>query len=239
MYQMETEIPFVSAGKDGKLKLPEAVAMMTNCCQFQEYREVEFCRFLRENDLAVFLFSLQVDILRMPEFREKVTTAVKVYGCKSIYGLRRLTIRDEKGDLCLIANATGAFFDLKAGKAVKLTPETLPIKFDEAEAMECLPRKIPVPVSGGAEQEVFTVKNSHLDYNGHLTSPVYLAVATDILPEKFTFDRVRVEYKKQASCGESIHPVLFLTGSTAVVDLRDKDGGSFAAVEFSTIAETL
>ena len=83
------------------------------------------------------------------------------------------------------------------------------------------------------------MKNSHLDYNGHLSSPVYLAVATDILPEKFTFDRVRVEYKKQALCKESIHPVLFLTGSTAVVDLRDKDGGSFAAVEFSTIAETL
>jgi len=97
VYQMSNEIPFTATGKDGKLKIHEAVNMMMNCCQFQEYQEVEFCRFLRENDLAIFLFSIQIDILRMPEFREKVTTAVKVYGCKSIYGLRRITMRDEAG----------------------------------------------------------------------------------------------------------------------------------------------
>ena len=233
MYQMSNEIPFTATGKDGKLKIHEAVNMMMNCCQFQEYQEVEFCRFLRENDLAIFLFSIQIDILRMPEFREKVTTAVKVYGCKSIYGLRRITMRDEAGDLCLISNATGAFFDLNAGKAVKLDPANLSIKFDEPEAMECLPRKIPVPPAGGEKMALFTVRPSHLDFNGHLTSPVYFAIASDILPENFTYNRVRVEYKKQAKCGESVQPYLYLNGSTAVVDMRGSDGVSFAVAEFS------
>ena len=94
MYRMENEVPFTRTGADGRLKLHEAVAMMMDCCQFQEYQEVNFCRFLRENHLAIFLFSIQLDILRLPEFREKVSTAVKIYGCKSIYGLRRITMRD-------------------------------------------------------------------------------------------------------------------------------------------------
>ena len=90
MYQMENEIPFTRSGADGKLKLHEAVAMMADCCQFQEYQEGKFRNYLQENNIAVFLFSMQLDILRMPHFREKVKTAVKIYGCKSIYGLRQM-----------------------------------------------------------------------------------------------------------------------------------------------------
>ena len=109
MYEMLNEIPFTKTGVDRKLKLHEAVGMMMDCCQFQEYQEKNFCAYLRENGIAVFLFSIQIDILRMPEFREKIRTAVKIYGCKSIYGLRRITMRDEENRLCLLVNATGAF----------------------------------------------------------------------------------------------------------------------------------
>ena len=235
MYRMETEIPFSLSGADGKLKLHEAVAMMMDCCQFQEYQEVKFCRYLRENNIAVFLFSMQLDILRRPRFREKVTSAVKIYGCKAIYGLRRMTMRDESGSLCLISNATGAFFDLNAQKAVKLDPKNMPIKFDEAEPMECLPRKIPIPSSGGIEQKQVTVRSSMLDINGHLTSHEYFAIASDILPQDFTYNRIRIEYKKQSKLNDIITPVLYLgEDKTAVVEMCGNDGTAFAAAEFST-----
>ena len=48
MYEMTTEIPFTRTGPDSKLKLHEAVGMMMDCCQFQEYQEQNFCRYLRE-----------------------------------------------------------------------------------------------------------------------------------------------------------------------------------------------
>ena len=234
MYRMENEVPFTRTGADGRLKLHEAVAMMMDCCQFQEYQEVNFCRFLRENHLAIFLFSIQLDILRLPEFREKVSTAVKIYGCKSIYGLRRITMRDAADRLCIISNATGAFFDLEAGKAVKLDPAVFGVQYDEAEPMECLPRKIPVPADAGESLPEVTVRPSDLDLNGHLTSPRYFAIAGDALPEGFAFNRVRLEYKKQAKPGETVHPVRFAEAGRLVVDLRDAAGGSFAAAEFST-----
>lgn len=235
MYEMTTTIPFTEAGADGKLKLRAAVAMMMNCCQFQEYQEKAFCAFLRAHNLAVFLFSIQIDFFRFPSFRETVKTVVKIYGCRSIYGLRRITMRDEAGELCMISNATGAFFDIQAGKAVKLSPDDICLKFDEAEPMECLPRKIPVPAGNGYAAEPYCVMKSGLDPNKHLTSPEFFAIAEDRLPEGFTFNRVRVEFKKQASFGEVVTPWIYETADRmCVCDLRGEDGQTCALMEFST-----
>lgn len=236
MYEMKTEIPFTKAGADNRLKLHEAVGMMMDCSQFQEYQEKQFCNYLRTNGIAIFLFSMQLDILRRPEFREKVTTAVKIYGCKSIYGLRRLTMRDEAGNLCMISNATGAFFDIRQGKALKIDPTEFGVVYDEAEPMECLPRKIPIPSEAGTEERRFPVTRSSLDPNGHLTSAMYFAVAEDALPPDFFFDRVRMEFKRQIKPGQTVLPVRFSAPEgKIVVDLRDDEGNSCAAAEFSVI----
>ena len=238
MYEMTTEIPFTRTGADRKLKLHEAVGMMMDCCQFQEYQETNFRDFLQKNGIAVFLFSIQIDTVRMPEFRETIKTAVKIYGCKSIYGLRRLTMRDESGELRLIANATGAFFDLKQGKALKLAPEDFGVAYDPAEPMECLPRKIPIPPCPGAECPDFAVTPSTLDPNGHLTSAMYFAIAADALPPGYAFNRVRMEFKQQVKVGDKITPIRFDAGNgAAVVDLRRADGSSCAAAEFSSTAK--
>ena len=235
MYQMENEVPFTRTGADGRLKLHEAVAMMMDCCQFQEYQEQNFCRYLRENNLAVFLFSIQLDVIRLPRFREKVRTAVKIYGCTSIYGLRRITMRDEAGKICLISNATGAFFDIRQGKALKLDPTVFGVKYDEAEPMECLPRKIPIPAAPEVRCAPFTVTRAVLDPNGHLTSAWYFAIAEDALEPGFAFNRVRMEYKKQIKPGEKVTPFRFDgDGGTTAVDLRDTEGNSCAVAEFST-----
>ncbi len=236
MYEMTMEVPFTRTGADNRLKLHEAVGMMMDCCQFQEYQEKNFCEYLRDNGIAIFLFSIQIDILRRPEFRERVTTAVKIYGCKSIYGLRRLTMRDAAGKLCMIANATGAFFDLRQGRALKLDPADFGVSYDEAEPMECLPRKIPIPSGEGVAGIPFPVSRSALDPNGHLTSAMYFAVAEDALPADLRYDRVRMEFKKQIRPGRTVLPVRFVTAEgRTVIDLRDDDGNSCAAAEFSSM----
>ena len=238
MYEMKTEVPFTKTGADKRLKLHEAVGMMMDCCQFQEYQEKRFCEYLRTNGIAIFLFSIQIDILRRPEFRETVTTAVKIYGCKSIYGLRRLTMRDEAGKLCMIANATGAFFDLRQGKALKLDPADFGVSYDEAEPMECMPRKIPIPQGDGVTGPSFLVTRSTLDPNGHLTSAMYFAIADDALPPDIRFDRVRMEFKRQIKPGQTVFPVrLAAAEDKTVIDLRDDEGTSCAAAEYSIISK--
>ena len=89
-------------------------------------------------------------------------------------------------------------------------------------------------VKGGTPMPVFAVKPSDLDGNGHLTSPLYFAIASDVLPADFAWNRVRAEFKKQAKPGETVHPVLYLSDGAAVVDLRDDEGVSFAVTEFTS-----
>lgn len=233
MFEMTHTIPFTKCDPEQKLKLHEAVSYMMDCCQFQEYQEVAFRNFLESNHLAVFLFSIQIDFFRRPTFRENVRTAVKIYGCKTICGLRRLTMRDEAGELCMIANATGAFFDTQAGRAIKLDPDNMPVQFDEAEPMECLPRKVPVPATGGTAGQPTVITPSQLDPNGHLTSHMYFAIASDAIPADLAFNRVRMEFKKQIKQGETVTPVVY-PGAVCVVDLQNGDGESCAVAEFST-----
>ncbi|MBQ9786793.1 MAG: hypothetical protein IJW33_01315 [Lentisphaeria bacterium] len=235
MYQQSEKLPFTRCGADGKLKLDQAVALMMDCCHFQELQEAEFKKFLTDHHLVIFLHSLQIDILRMPELNETIRTAVKIYGAKSIYGLRRFTIRDENDKICLIGNGTGAFFDLQAQKAVKYDPSLFPVKFDEAEEMEVLPRKIPLPDSPAVMADRVTIRPSWLDPNGHLTSSEFIALASDMLKADFSFNRVRIEYKRQAKPGESIRcMVQYADDGRAVVDLKNSEALSCAVVEFST-----
>ena len=235
MYEIQQELTFTQCGTDGKLKLHEAVALMADCCQFQEHQESGLKKYLQDNGIAIFLSSMQIDILRLPLFRENISVAVKIYGCKSIYGLRRITMRDESGNLCLIANATGAFFDFNALKAVKVNPEDFNVKFDDAEPMECLPRKIPIPPSSGMAMSAIEVKRSLLDPNGHLSSPYYFSIASDVLPEKFSWNRVRMEYKQQTKAGDLIFLVLYTAPENkVVVNMQSEEGISCAVAEFST-----
>ena len=218
MHEMERTVYHCDCGEDGLLKLKAAVAMMMDCCQFQEYHETKFCSWLRNNDTAVFLTSLQMNIFRLPAFRENLKVKVVIYDGHSIYGYRRLTIRDEKGDLCMIANGIGCFFNFKTAKAVKL-PENIGelISFDEPEEMDCPPRKIPLPSTSGEKISSVQVTSSMLDPNGHLTSSEYFAVAGDFLPEDFRYNKVRIEYKMQAKKGTLLDVVLHRENENTIV----------------------
>ena len=78
MYEIKSELTFTQCVADGSFKLHEAVALMTDCCQFQEQQESGLRKYLRDNRIAIFLSSIQIDVLRLPSFRENVSTAVKI-----------------------------------------------------------------------------------------------------------------------------------------------------------------
>ena len=238
MYEFERTVYHCDAGADGLLKLDSAAAMLMDCCQFQEYSEVRFREWLERNHTAVFLSSLQLDLLRRPAFREKIRVRVVIYDCKSIYGFRRITMRGENNELLMIANGIGCFFNFATGKAVKL-PENIEdyISFDSAEddPMEVLPRKIIQPAGEGIALEPFKVMRSDLDLNRHLTSARYFAVAEDRLPADFRYDRVRIEFKHQVKCGETVQPFLYRDNpETALILMQNSAGLLNALVEFSS-----
>lgn len=236
MHEIERTVSHSQCGPDGRMKLYAAADMMMDCCQFQECEERALRDYFLAHDLAVFLVSIQYDVLRMPRLNETVRTRVVIYDCQSIYGFRRITIKDAYGRLCMIANGVGAFFNFRERRAVRLPAEEIrTLVIDPAEdEMECLPRRIPLPDGPSTALEAVRVGASRLDVNRHLTSTEYLAIAQDRLPEDVVFDRVRIEYKMQAKLGDLLVPRLHrLPSGAAVVRMENEDGALHAVLEFS------
>lgn len=233
MYRVKSKIGFAECGEGGTLRLEEAVSRMVDCCQFQENEDARLKDFLAKRDLVMFLCSMQVDIMRMPAYNEEVTLDVKIYDVKSMFGFRRLVMRDAEGGVCFLVNATGAFYSPKDNRAVKIDPAELEEVFEAAEEMETLPRKIPVPPGEGEDGGVYTVVKSDIDPNGHVMSARYFSLAEDCLAPGSVYGRLRIEFKQQARLGERLQLVHHKTGEADIIEIKGGNGKTAAVVEFS------
>ena len=95
---------------------------------------------------TLLLLPSSVDIIRVPELREKLTISTSIYECKPLFGFRNDIIRDEQGEPCYVSYSMGAFIDLQTAKLSPLPQEMIDsLTLDEKYPMEyCdrLPREI-------------------------------------------------------------------------------------------------
>ena len=113
-------------------------------------RQVDFVFLLLARDSSSKLGSplapSSVDIIRVPELREKLTISTSIYECKPLFGFRNDIIRDEQGEPCYVSYSMGAFIDLQTAKLSPLPQEMIDsLTMDEKYPMEyCdrLPREI-------------------------------------------------------------------------------------------------
>ncbi len=233
MYSHKHKVGFAECGADGTLRLAEALSLIVNCCQYQENADRKLNAYLKRNNLAIFLCSIQIDIERMPSVQEEIEVCVRICDLKSILGFRRITITDGNGRLCANASAVGAFYDMKENRSAKINPDEFRYFLEQAEEMETLPRKIRLPVNA-SPLTGYVVQKSDIDPNGHMQSARYLALAEDRLPAGFAYNRVRVEFKQQSFCGDSLGCMLRAdTDSCHVIEISGASSKHTAVVEFS------
>lgn len=207
--------------------------LMQDCCMFQMEEEPKFSAFLRENAMAVFMASRQVDILRLPRYGEEIEVSTWVHGCRGFYGLRNTVIRDAAGELCVASFSIGAFVKLDTGIPY-LMPKSAYEDMVSAPPleMEYLPRKIALP--GGAEFAELRrdcVVPGYVDANGHLNAGRALDIAVSWL--EFTPRRVRVEYKAQGKPGTAfVVERADETPEHTFMRLRSVDGEVLSVYEF-------
>lgn len=66
--------------------------------------------------MAQLLASRQVEIIRVPTFKEELTVTTSVYGMKPMFGFRNTFIYDAEGRPCYKTWSMGAFVDKATGK---------------------------------------------------------------------------------------------------------------------------
>jgi len=233
MYSMDFTATISSCNAEGKLKLCSALQMMQDCSEMWIESEPGVARYFRERHMAQLLVFRQVEVVRVPVCKEKLTVSTSVYGMKPKFGFRNTFIRDAAGKPCYRTWSMGAFVDRAGGTLARVDDATIAsMTIEERLEMPYRDRHIAVPSGGGTEFEPFRVMRADIDYNRHMNNANYVRMALELLPDGFDPAGLRVEYRRPAKLGDRLAPVMHLDGKLAVVTLS-VNGETSAVMEFS------
>ncbi len=238
MYSLTERVCASHTNAAGELKFVSAVDMMQDCSQMWMESEPVFGRYFREHTITQVLVSRQIDVNRMPRYGEKLLVQTSVYECRSCHGFRNTVIYDEAHRPCLTSWSTGAFVSLDTEQMAKIPQDILDqMVIDPKAEMEYLGRKITLPeglpgVTG--RKEAVAVKRHDIDFNRHMNNARYVQIAFELLPEHFTIERFRIEYKTPVKYGDILHPTVIAPAEQNIfITLENGEDNLCCIMEFT------
>lgn len=235
MFSLEDNVTASKTGKDGRLKLVSFIDLMQDCSQLWLSSESVFENYFKENNLSQLLASRQIDILRVPQYGEKLTTTTSIFECQNLYGYRNTVIYDQQNKPCALSWSMGAFVSLETGRMTKVPTEILnTVKNDEKVEMEYLERKIIISDNSKFRDfPVFDVLRNDIDMNKHMNNAQYVRLAVECLPEYFKPKRLRIEYKLPAKLGDKIYPCVSTENDQKIIIvLQNAEKKPYSILEF-------
>ena len=233
MYSLIYKVTTSTCDSEGKLKLYSALQMMQDCSEMWIDSEPQVKDYFARENMAQLLASRQVEIVRVPDFKEELTVTTSVYGMKPMFGFRNTFIYDAEGKPCYRTWSMGAFVDKANGK-LKRVDDTVAgsLLIEPQLEMNYKDRRIILPKTEGEVLEPVKVMRSDIDYNRHMNNANYVRMAMELLPEDFEIKGLRVEYRVAAKLGDMLVPTIYKHDGVIIVSLSIGEDVS-AIIEFS------
>ena len=221
MYSLTYKVTTSTCDSEGKLKLYSALQMMQDCSEMWIDSEPEVKNYFLQQNMAQLLATRQVEIIRVPDYKEELTVTTSVY------------VYDAQGKPCYKTWSMGAFVDKAAGKLKRVDDTTIQSMTLEPQLeMSYKDRRIILPKDGGEVLEPIKVLRADIDYNKHLNNANYVRMAMELLPENFVVNGLRVEYRVAAKLGEMLVPTIYRHDNVIIISLSISEDIS-AIIEFS------
>ena len=244
MYSLKYKVTTSTCDSEGKLKLYSALQMMQDCSEMWIDSEPGVKQYFTEQNMAQLLATRQVEIVRVPEYKEELTVTTSVYGMKPMFGFRNTFIYDAQGKPCYKTWSMGAFVDKAAGKLKRVDEATIQSMTLEPQLeMNYKDRRIILPKGrsseshpslledgrvateldkvkdGGEVLEPIKVLRADIDYNKHMNNANYVRMAMELLPEDFVVSGLRVEYRVAAKLGDCLTPTIYKIADGIIISL--------------------
>ena len=220
MYSLKYKVTTSTCDSEGRLKLYSALQMMQDCSEMWIDSEPGVKQYFTEQDMAQLLATRQVEIIRVPEFKEELTVTSTVYDVKPMFGFRNTFIYDAEGEPCYKTWSMGAFVDKSTGKLKRIDDNTIASMALEPQLeMNYKDRRIKLPKEGGETREPIKVLRADIDYNKHVNNANYVRMAMELLPLDFEVRGLRVEYRVAAKLGDILVPTIYQAAGTFTVSL--------------------
>ena len=225
MYKIEEQCTPTRVDENKRLKLFSAFQMMHDCDDLWIDSEPYAKEVFEKEHRAQLLAARQVDIIRVPQLREKLTISTSIYECKPLFGFRNDIIRDEQGEPCYVSYSMGAFIDLQTAKLSPLPQEMIDsLTMDEKYPMEYCDRRVRLPKVEPTVCAPVVVTRDDIDYNHHMNNCCYIRIAQELIPSDFNIKRVRIEYKVAARQGEELTPLVYVGDNKYYIVLKCERG---------------
>jgi acyl-ACP thioesterase len=232
MYTLNYKVTTSCCDSEGKLKLYSALQMMQDCSEMWIDSEPTARKFFTDNNMTQLLATRQVEVLRVPRYKEDLTVTTSIYEVMPMYGFRNTFIRDAQGQPCYRTWSMGAFVDLGTGKLARIADDAIAsLTLDPKQEMNYRGRRIILPKQEGNLMESVMVMRADIDYNRHMNNANYVRIAMELLPEGFEVRDMRVEYRIAAKLGDMLTPNLYPIDGGYIIAL-DIDGQPSAIIEF-------
>ena len=233
MYSLKYKVTTSCCDSEGRLKLYSALQMMQDCSEMWIDSVPMVKQYFTEQNIAQLLATRQVEVVRVPEYKEELTVTTSVYEVKPMFGFRNTFIYDGEGKPCYKTWSMGAFVDKAAGKLKRVDAATIASMALESQLeMNYKDRRIILPKDGGEVLEPVSVLRADIDYNRHMNNANYVREAMEFLPEGFEVRGLRVEYRVAAKLGDVLVPTLYHIDGGLIVALSVGNETS-AIIEFT------
>ena len=220
MYSLNYKVTTSTCDSEGRLKLYSALQMMQDCSEMWIDSEPGVKQYFTEQNMAQLLATRQVEIIRVPEYKEELTVTSSVYGMKPMFGFRNTFIYDAQGNPCYKTWSMGAFVDKVASKLKRVDDATIASMTLEPQLeMNYKDRRIILPKEGGDTVDPIRVLRADIDYNKHLNNANYIRMAMELLPEDFVIKGLRMEYRVAAKLGDALTPTIYQINGGIIVAL--------------------
>ncbi len=232
MYTLDYLVTTSTCDSEGRLKLYSALQMMQDCSEMWIDSEPAARKFFNDNNMTQLLATRQVEVIRVPRFKERLTVTTSIYEVMPMYGFRNTFIRDAQGNPCYRTWSMGAFVDLATGKLARISDDAIAsLTLEPKQEMNYRGRRISLPKQDGTVMDPVRVMHADIDYNRHMNNANYVRIAMELLPEGFEVRDMRVEYRIAARLDDLLTPTVYSIEGGYIVSLA-VNGQPSAIIEF-------
>ena len=232
MYTLDYLVTTSTCDSEGRLKLYSALQMMQDCSEMWIDSEPAARKFFNDNNMTQLLATRQVEVIRVPRFKERLSVTTSIYEVMPMYGFRNTFIRDAQGNPCYRTWSMGAFVDLATGKLARISDDAIAsLTLEPKQEMNYRGRRISLPKQDGTVMDPVRVMHADIDYNRHMNNANYVRIAMELLPEGFEVRDMRVEYRIAARLDDLLTPTVYSIEGGYIVSLA-VNGQPSAIIEF-------
>ena len=218
MYSLTYRVTTSTCDSNGRLKLYSALQMMQDCSEMWIDSEPAVRDYFQEQNMTQLLASRQVQVVRVPSFKETLTVTTSVYEVKSMFGFRNTFIYDAQGRPCYKTWSMGAFVDKTTGHLKRADEQLMStLTLEPRREMVYGVRRSILGQGDGEAMPAVMVMRADIDYNRHMNNANYVRVAMELLPADFLVTGLRVEYRAAARCGDVLVPTVYRPEPDVVV----------------------